>query len=105
MKMAKLNLSCGKDYREGYINVDIVKSVKPDILTDLNFDVPFRDCIAEEVLLMDILEHVNDPCRLIEEIWRVCIPKAKVIIRAPHFTSASTYADMQHKRGLFPTRV
>jgi len=104
MSFVKLNLGCGKDYREGYINVDIVKSVKPDILADLNFDLPFRDCIAEEVLLIDVLEHVNDPCHLIEEVWRVCIPKAKVIIRAPHFTSASTYADMQHKRG-FSVRV
>ena len=104
MKSVKLNLGCGKDYREGYINVDIVSNVKPDILTDLNFNLPLRDCIAEEVLLIDVLEHINDPCHLIEEIYRCCRTKAKVIVRVPHFTSATTYADMQHKRG-FSVRV
>ena len=104
IKPVKLNLGCGLDYREGYINIDIVRNVKVDILADLNLNLPFRDCVAEEVLCVDVLEHINDPCYLLEEIYRVCRAKAKVIVHGPHFTSATTYADMQHKRA-FSIRV
>jgi len=104
IKPVKLNLGCGRNYREGYINVDIVRNVKVDVLADLNFNLPFRDCVAEETLLISVLEHVNDPCHLIEEVYRVCCAGGKVFVHVPHFTSATTYADMQHKKG-FSIRV
>ena len=100
----KLNLGCGTDYRKGYINVDVSRNIKVDALADLNLGLPFKDDVFEEVLLIDVLEHLNNPDKLIDEIYRVCKSKAKVIIRAPHFTSQSAYADMQHKRG-FSIRV
>jgi len=40
----KLNLGCGLDKREGYINLDVRKEVKPDIVCDLEHSfLPFTD--------------------------------------------------------------
>ena len=100
----KVNLGCGTDYRYGYINVDKVKGIKVDVLVDLNWNLPFRDNVFDEVLLIDVIEHLNDPEKVIEEVYRCCKNGAIVYIRSCHFTSASTYADMQHKRG-FSIRV
>lgn len=56
------------------------------------------------MICIDVLEHLNEPDKVIDEIYRVCRSNAIVIIRVPHFSSQSAYADMQHKRG-FSVRV
>jgi len=34
--MNKLNIGCGKDYREGWINLDYDKDLKKDVSFNLN---------------------------------------------------------------------
>lgn len=53
----KVNLGCGKDAKEGYINVDVLGGegiVKKDLVQFLE-DLP--DDTIDEVILQDILEH------------------------------------------------
>ena len=56
MKNWKLNLGCGTDYRKGYINVDVSRNIKVDVLADLNLGLPFKDNVFEEVLLFRALK-------------------------------------------------
>ena len=94
----KLNLGSGNFPKPGYINVDIDPRVKPDLLHDLNkFPYPFKDNEFDVVEADHVLEHLNDPFRVMKEIHRITKPGGLVIIRVPHFSRGFTHPD--HKRG------
>lgn len=39
----KLNLACGRDYMEGYINADISYDVGADIVFDMTKGIPYPE--------------------------------------------------------------
>lgn len=55
----KLNLGCGFDHREGWVNVDLHDWHKPDVLCDVTNLTAFEDQIASHALAQDILEHIH----------------------------------------------
>jgi glycosyltransferase involved in cell wall biosynthesis/predicted SAM-dependent methyltransferase len=57
MQYKKINLGCGKDYLDGWINVDINKKFKVDLIADLSKPFPFLDNSIDEIKASDILEH------------------------------------------------
>jgi ubiquinone/menaquinone biosynthesis C-methylase UbiE len=68
----KLNLGCGLDIRDGYINIDIRK-VHPKILVlDLEKELlkPFPDNSAEEIIAKDFIEHLS--WRAVEAFLKDC---------------------------------
>jgi SAM-dependent methyltransferase len=68
----KLNLGCGLDVRDGYINID-VRKVHPKILVlDLEKELlrPFPDSSAEEIIAKDFIEHLS--WRVVEDFLRDC---------------------------------
>ncbi len=96
--MKKLNLCCGNDYREGWVNVDVNKETRCDVVHDLNsFPYPFEENSFDEVRIIDGLEHLDDVIAVMEEIHRICINGAKVEIRVPHFSSLLAFTDPTHK--------
>ena len=94
--MMKLNLGCGNDIREGWINLDNSKSDGVDVVHDLNeLPLPFEDEKFDIVLCKNVLEHVNyQP--LINDIHRILKTGGLLGIRVPHFTSKSNYGDPTH---------
>ena len=93
-KMTKLNLGSGKDFRYGFINVDIEDfselANKRNMIfkqLDLEKPLPFKDNSVDEVYCASLLEHIFNLSQLIDEIYRVCKPDAKVTFRVPHFTN------------------
>jgi predicted SAM-dependent methyltransferase len=98
--MDKLNLAAGRDIRSNYINHDIVKLSGIDIVHDLNqFPWPWKDNSFEEVIAIDILEHLEDFVGAIEELYRILKPGAIVTIRVPYWNHSCAYIDPTHKRG------
>jgi predicted SAM-dependent methyltransferase len=96
----KINLGCGKDIKEGYLNVDFEVGKGVDLKLDLNnLPYPFRKNQFEEVYMRNILEHLTDPYNVMKEIHRICAPRALIMIRVPHFSSNNVWGDLQHKRG------
>ncbi len=90
----KLNLGCGDDIREGYTNVDFRQTHPSVLLADLStFPWPFEDESADEILMLDFLEHfpyASTPFILLE-CFRILKPEGTVVIQVPdgaHLTRA-----------------
>jgi len=97
--LKKLNIGCGFDIKEGYVNLDSVKLKGVDIVHDLDsFPYPFKDDTFEDILCSHVLEHVSDITKVMEEIYRISKDKAKVKIMVPYFASPNAWRDPTHKR-------
>ena len=96
MRKIKLNVGCGNDIREGWINLDIIKKEGIDIVHDLNkVPLPFEDDTFNYILCRNVLEHVNYVA-LMNDLHRILKQGGLLRIRVPHFTSKSNYADPTH---------
>lgn len=101
--MKKLNLGCGNDYKEGWINVDCI-GVKKDIAHDLNkIPYPFKRNYFDEILMKMILEHINNPIDVLKEAIRISQDGAKLTIIVPHADSYANKTDIQHKTNFTET--
>ena len=54
----RVNLGCGFDRREGYLNVDFAEFHEPDLLCDVTDLAPLPTGYYDEVLALDVLEHI-----------------------------------------------
>lgn len=54
----KLNLGCGLNKKEGYVNVDLNDFHKPDLLCDVSMLTSLPDEYYQYILAEDILEHI-----------------------------------------------
>lgn len=96
--MKKLNLGCGSDYKNGWVNLDINKNVKADIYHNIEkFPYPFHNNSFDFVLLNMVLEHISSPIAVLEEVWRISKPNAMVKVFVPHWSSYLQYSDLTHK--------
>jgi SAM-dependent methyltransferase len=96
--VARLNIGCGVKRRENAVNLDISDRVGADVVHDLNvLPWPFPADSFEEVFAYDVLEHVHDVVRALEEIHRISRPAARVHITVPHFSSANAFTDVTHR--------
>jgi len=94
----KLNLGCGRKKLEGYTGVDRIQTTATDVVHDLNiFPYPFPDTSAEEIILDNVLEHLDDVVRVMTELYRLCQPGALVKISVPYFKSNSAFTDPTHQ--------
>jgi SAM-dependent methyltransferase len=97
--MKKLNLGCGLDIKKDWINLDSVEEEGVDLVWNLDkFPYPFKDNEFDVILMRGIIEHLTDPKRTIEEIWRISRDKAVIFIDAPHFSNWQAWGDITHKR-------
>jgi len=94
----KLNLGCGNKRLEGFTGVDKIPTPAVDISHDLNiFPYPFATGSAQEILLDNVLEHLDDVIKVMTEIYRLAAPGALIKIRVPYFKSNSAFTDPTHQ--------
>lgn len=97
----KLDLGSGVKKRPGFIGVDIARRALVDVRADIEAGLPFKDNTFSEVWMNHVFEHLTDPVRVMEEIWRICRSGATVEIRGPHFSRPYlVWGDPTHKRPL-----
>lgn len=97
-KMKKLNLGCGKDIKEGYVNLDFYPLPGVDLVADITKKLPFDDDTFDEVFTAHVLEHMEDLNFLMSELHRVTKKTGVIKIFVPHFTNFGAYTDPTHKR-------
>ena len=94
-----LELGCGFSKTPGAYGVDIIAGSAADLIHDLDvFPYPIADSAWDRIICRDVLEHVADFVRTMEEIWRIGSPGAKVEVNAPFMSSVNYYSDPTHRR-------
>lgn len=82
----KLNLGCGKDYRVGYVNVDIRKDVGADTIWNLeDFPYPWGNNSIEDIFAKDVVEHItyHKQNQMLAEFYRILQPEGFLEIYCP----------------------
>jgi SAM-dependent methyltransferase len=96
----KLNLGAGNLLMEGYVNHDVTSLLGIDVVHDLNiYPWPWHDNSVEEIQAQNLLEHLNDFIKSLEEIHRILRPGGHCHISVPYWNSWCVAADPTHKRG------
>ncbi len=88
----KLNLGCGCDVRDGYVNVDLHSDHTAVVCHDLSKTPwPWESDSVDEVLMLDFLEHFpyRDTMRILFEANRVLALGGKIIVQVPDFLECS----------------
>lgn len=97
-KLIILDLGCGKKKRPGTIGVDYSDRHSADVIHDLNvFPYPFADNECDAIYLDNVLEHLDNPIRVLEDVHRICKVGALVKVIVPYFRSVWAFIDPTHK--------
>jgi predicted SAM-dependent methyltransferase len=93
-----LDLGCGKKKRPGAIGVDYSDRHDADIVHNLNvFPYPLQDEEFDEIYLDNVLEHLDDPMRVMEEVHRIGRSGGQVKVIVPYFRSVWAFIDPTHQ--------
>ena len=93
----KLNLGCGERYMEGWVNCDLLPSLRVDQVFDLNqCPYPFEDDSVDEILMDNVLEHLDDIPNVMRELHRILKPGARARILVPYAKSDWALQDPTH---------
>ena len=98
----KLNAGSGWKKKDSYINLDLFEECKPDILADLDKPLPFKDESFDEILADNVLEHIDDVRKTMNEFHRVIKPGGMLYIIVPQFPTFGAIADPTHKHYFIP---
>lgn len=99
-----LNLGCGKNPIEGAINHDLWKH-EPyiDIAHDLNdYPWPWGTETADEIYALDVLEHLNNLVKSLEECWRILKVDGILHFAVPYAGDVRAHRDPTHRWFLTP---
>ena len=79
-----LNLGCGKDVREGFLNIDLYSDHPEVIAMDIRI-LNLPDACADGILASDVLEHFShrETHAILNEWARVLKPGGELVIRCP----------------------
>jgi SAM-dependent methyltransferase len=93
-----LDIGCGAAKLPGAIGLDISPDADADVVHDLDeFPYPFEDAGFDQIVMQDVIEHLREPIRVMEELHRISRPGARIQLRTPHFSSVLAYGDPTHR--------
>ncbi|TNJ65321.1 methyltransferase domain-containing protein [Paenibacillus hemerocallicola] len=105
MGSQKLHLGCGRTILEGWINLDFVAQEGVDVIANLddckNSPLPFEDNTISEFFASHLLEHIQYPLPLLQEMHRIAKPGALAVFRVPYGSSDDAFEDPTHVRQYF----
>ena len=110
----KINLGSGKDYRNGYLNIDISQSKLPDVVVDLSKEMQFPITIKSDTLKYvnlkenyfeliyadNVLEHVSNLTQLVENCLRLLNVGGRLEVIVPYERSSGAWQNPTHVRAM-----
>ncbi|MDB5812050.1 MAG: hypothetical protein JWN94_4172 [Betaproteobacteria bacterium] len=101
----RLNVGCGTDIRDGWINLDSSPLPGVNVVADLDdcrrAPLPFAADSIDEFYCSHVLEHLRDALGFMQELHRIAKPGAIATIRVPYGSSDDADEDPTHVRRLF----
>ncbi len=92
-----LDLGCGPNKVKGALGVDIIPMTGVDVVANFfELTYPFADNTFDEIHLIDVIEHLPNTIKTMEEIYRIASPEAKIFIRVVNWNSIYTAMDPTH---------
>lgn len=89
IKLDKLNIGSGDDYKEGFINIDFYNS-KADIKLDLNKGLyNIKKDSVKTVYASHVFEHLYNCFNLFHELDYVLKKGGKIVVKLPNQSSSS----------------
>ena len=77
----------------------------PFVLGDLSDGIPFGDANLDLVLMLDVLEHVRDERRVLNDVFRIVRPQGTLVISVPAFQSLwSRHDELHHHKRRYSRR-
>lgn len=83
MTYIRVNVGCGYDHRDGFLNVDIDPACSPDQIEDVTM-LSFPNESIDFIRCIEVLEHVSSPQRALEEMYRVLTNTGFAFISVPN---------------------
>jgi SAM-dependent methyltransferase len=86
-KPIKLNLGCGQDYMEGYLNIELNADYKADLIMDIKNLRLFPDNSVDIIESYHVFEHLMlcEAKQALREWFRVLKVGGKIVIELPNF--------------------
>lgn len=101
----RLNVGCGRNILEGWINLDVIPLDGVNVVADLDacaeIPLPIENDTIDDFLLSHVIEHIKSPLPLMQELWRVAKPNAQLMMQVPHGASDDAWEDPTHVRSYF----
>jgi len=96
--MKILDLGCGNKKIQGAIGIDINPLSDADVIHNLNdLPYPFEDSLFDEIIADNVVEHLDDVIKVMEEISRIGKPGATIKVFVPYFRSHWAHIDPTHR--------
>ena len=88
----RINLGCGTDYIDGWINIDIRADVKADIHCNIQeIEKHVAPETIDQIQATNVLEHIswNEMEKVLKLLYTLLKPEGKLFIRGPDIKRAS----------------
>jgi glycosyltransferase involved in cell wall biosynthesis len=95
----RLNMGCGLDIMDGYVNFDTVPLPGVDLAAAVDPfypRLPFADQEFDEILAFHVLERVANRGAIIEEVWRIARHNAVIKVKLPDRRHSDAFLDPTH---------
>ena len=95
--MRILDVGCGDEKVKGATGIDCVAMPGVDIVHDLNsYPWPLKNNSFDLIYLNNIIEHLPNPIKFMEEVYRICKKGGKVKIITVYWNHSDSVTDPQH---------
>lgn len=97
--MKILSVGSGKiAEREDVVRLDISKETGADVVWDLNVTpYPFEEGEFDKIECFDVIEHVDNIPKVMQECFRILNNDGVMCITTPHYSSPNSFIDPTHK--------
>jgi SAM-dependent methyltransferase len=93
-----LELGCGRNKHPNAVGIDRIALPGVDVVHDLNRrPYPFEDDSFDEIYAIHVIEHLDSILAVMEEVFRIARPNARVTVITPHHSDAISWQDPTHK--------